>query len=163
VIDGCDGLYYERTGFPERLIVSDFPLEDSAHTAMHQMTQAIKLTLKDRGFRAGRFSVGYVVCDDSVPAGTWSSERSIEHGRAGSTCRSSRTAAPTPPTSAGYSRARRERVSRMHAGLRPEARSRFRPATDLPPSSFRSRDLPPRALTSSWRGYPSSGSARRVP
>ena len=32
---------------PQRLIVSDLPMEDTAHTAMHQMTQAIKLTLKD--------------------------------------------------------------------------------------------------------------------
>ena len=57
------------------LIVSDLPLEDSAHTAMHQMTQAIKLTLKDDGFRAGRFTVGYVVCDDSGSAGRWSAAR----------------------------------------------------------------------------------------
>ena len=54
--------------------MSDLPLEDSAHTAMHQMTQAIKLTLKDDGFRAGRFTVGYVVCDDSGAAGKWSAE-----------------------------------------------------------------------------------------
>jgi len=81
VLPGCDGLYYERTGFPQRLIVSDLPLEVSAHTAMHQMTQAIKLTLKDRGFRAGRFSVGYVSCDDSGPAGTWSAKRCVENAR----------------------------------------------------------------------------------
>jgi hypothetical protein len=65
VVKGCDRLYYERPGTPEVLIVSDLPLEDSAHTAMKQMTQAIKLTLKDDGFRAGRFSVGYSACDDS--------------------------------------------------------------------------------------------------
>ena len=39
---------------------------------MKQMTQAIKLTLKDDRFRAGRFRVGYVVCDDSGATGAWS-------------------------------------------------------------------------------------------
>ena len=69
VVAGCDGLYYERDGSPRVLIVSDLPLETSTYTATHQMAQAIKLTLKDRGFRAGAFTVGYVVCDDSGPAG----------------------------------------------------------------------------------------------
>jgi branched-chain amino acid transport system substrate-binding protein len=47
----------------------------SAHTAMRQMTQAIKLTLKRRDFRAGADSVGYVSCDDSGSSGTWSASR----------------------------------------------------------------------------------------
>ena len=81
VIRGCDGLYYERTGLPARLIVSDLPLEDSAHTAMHQMTQAIKLVVKDHGFRAGRFSVGYVSCDDSGPAGASTRSRCVANAR----------------------------------------------------------------------------------
>jgi branched-chain amino acid transport system substrate-binding protein len=72
---GCDRLYYERTGGPDLLIVSDLPMEASAHTAMRQMTQAIKLTLKSRDFRAGMHSVGYVPCDDSGSSGTWSASR----------------------------------------------------------------------------------------
>jgi branched-chain amino acid transport system substrate-binding protein len=82
VVKGCEGLYYERSGRPDVIIVSDLPLEDSAHTAMRQMTQAIKLTLKDRGFHAGRFRVGYVVCDDSGAAGTWSAKRCVANARA---------------------------------------------------------------------------------
>jgi branched-chain amino acid transport system substrate-binding protein len=81
VIPGCDDLYYERVGFPQRLIVSNLPLEDSAHTAMHQMTQAIKLTLKERAFRAGRFSVGYVSCDDSGGTGRSSGARCVSNAR----------------------------------------------------------------------------------
>jgi branched-chain amino acid transport system substrate-binding protein len=81
VIRGCDDLYYERDGSPQRLIVSNLPLEDSAHTAMHQMTQAIKLELKGRGFRAGRFTVGYLSCDDSGPAGTSSRARCVANAR----------------------------------------------------------------------------------
>jgi branched-chain amino acid transport system substrate-binding protein len=82
VVAGCDSLYYERAGRPQLVIVSDLPLSDSAHTAMHQMTQAIKLTLKDRGFRAGRYRVGYVVCDDSGPAARWSAKRCVRNARA---------------------------------------------------------------------------------
>lgn len=81
VVRGCDGLYYERSGLPQLIVASDLPLEDSAHTAMHQMTQAIKLTLKDRGFRAGRFSIGYVVCDDSGASGRWSAKRCVANAR----------------------------------------------------------------------------------
>jgi len=82
VVKGCEGLYYERSGTPQLIVVSDLPLEASAHTAMHQMTQAIKVTLKDSGFRAGRFSVGYVVCDDSGDAGPWSAKRCVANARA---------------------------------------------------------------------------------
>ncbi len=82
VVKGCEGLYYEPPGSPQVIVVSDLPLEDSAHTAMHQMTQAIKLTLKDDGFRAGRFSVGYVVCDDSGAAGKWSAGQCRANARA---------------------------------------------------------------------------------
>src|SRR5437762_10508597 len=82
VVAGCDGVYYEPDGSPRVLIVSDLPLETSTYTATHQMAQAIKLTLKDRGFRAGAFSVGYVVCDDSGPAGPSSAVRCRANARA---------------------------------------------------------------------------------
>jgi branched-chain amino acid transport system substrate-binding protein len=82
VVKGCDGLYYEPPGRPQLIFVSDLPLEASAHTAMRQMTQAIKLTLKDDHFRAGRFTVGYVVCDDSGDAGSWSAKRCVANARA---------------------------------------------------------------------------------
>jgi branched-chain amino acid transport system substrate-binding protein len=82
VVAGCDGLYYERDGKPRVLIVSDLPLETSAYTATHQMTQAIKLTLKESGFGAGAYTVGYVVCDDSGPAGAWSAARCRANARA---------------------------------------------------------------------------------
>jgi branched-chain amino acid transport system substrate-binding protein len=84
VVPGCDGVYYERDGSPRVLIVSDFPLETSTYTATHQIAQAIKLTLKDRSFHAGAFTVGYVVCDDSGPAGSSSAARCRANARAAS-------------------------------------------------------------------------------
>src|SRR5207237_321912 len=90
VVKGCDRLYYERPGAPQLIMISDLPLETSAHTAMRQMTQAIKLTLKDSGFRAGRFSIGYVICDDSGAAGTWGARRSLRTASVGVDCRATR-------------------------------------------------------------------------
>lgn len=72
LIGGCDPLYYERPGLPRVVVVSDLPLHGPDRSAMGQSTQAIKLLLKNRGFRAGGTSVGYVSCSDSGAAGTWS-------------------------------------------------------------------------------------------
>jgi branched-chain amino acid transport system substrate-binding protein len=82
VVRGCDRLYYERDGRPQLIVVSELPLEDSAHTAMNQMTQAIKLMLKDDGFRAGSRTVGYEVCDDSGRAGSSSAKQCRAGARA---------------------------------------------------------------------------------
>jgi branched-chain amino acid transport system substrate-binding protein len=82
VVSGCEGLYFEHPGKPQLLLVSDFPLEASLRTAMHQMTQAIKLALQDRGFRAGRFTVGYAVCDDSGSSGHFDAGRCAANARA---------------------------------------------------------------------------------
>jgi ABC-type branched-subunit amino acid transport system substrate-binding protein len=81
VVRGCEPLYHEPAGEPRLVIVSDLPLEAPVRTAMHQMTQAIKLTLKDRAFRAGKWSVGYVVCDDSGAQGHFSAARCAANAR----------------------------------------------------------------------------------
>ncbi|MHB8641719.1 MAG: ABC transporter substrate-binding protein [Gaiellaceae bacterium] len=82
VVAGCEGLYFEHPGEPQLLLVSDFPLEASLRTAMEQMTQAVKLALQDRGFRAGRFTVGYAVCDDSGGNGHFDARRCAANARA---------------------------------------------------------------------------------
>ena len=102
---------------------------------MQQMTQAIKLTLKDDGFRAGRFSVGYVVCDDSGAAGTWSARRCVANARAAA--RNRKVVAVIGTLDSGCARAElpvlgaRERPARLAAehrdrphARRIEARSR---------------------------------------
>lgn len=48
------------------LVVSDLPLQGGVRTTTTQMTQAIAFVFRERGFRAGRFSVAYQSCDDSV-------------------------------------------------------------------------------------------------
>jgi branched-chain amino acid transport system substrate-binding protein len=48
------------------LIVSDLPLQGGIQITTSQMAQAIAFVLRERGFRAGRFSIAYQSCDDSI-------------------------------------------------------------------------------------------------
>jgi YVTN family beta-propeller protein len=62
----CGPLYYAGGGRPDGLIVSDMPLRGGGRVATVQMAEAIEFVLRRRGFRAGRFKVGYQSCDDST-------------------------------------------------------------------------------------------------
>ena len=64
----CSPIYYGGGGHPQYLIASDLPLQ-SYGTTIGQMSQAIEFILRERGFRAGRYAVGYQSCDDSSPQG----------------------------------------------------------------------------------------------
>jgi ABC-type branched-subunit amino acid transport system substrate-binding protein/DNA-binding beta-propeller fold protein YncE len=55
-----------RGGRPDVLLVSDLPLQGVFGTATRAMTDAIRLVLTRRDFRAGRFRVGYRSCDHST-------------------------------------------------------------------------------------------------
>lgn len=48
------------------LVVSDLPLQGGIQITATQMAQAIEFVLRERGFRADRFSVAYQSCDDSI-------------------------------------------------------------------------------------------------
>jgi len=47
-------------------VVADLPLQGGLAFSTQQMEQAIAFTLRRRGFRAGRFRLGYQACDHSV-------------------------------------------------------------------------------------------------
>jgi ABC-type branched-subunit amino acid transport system substrate-binding protein/DNA-binding beta-propeller fold protein YncE len=62
----CTPVEYSGPGAPQLLIVSDLPLQlprSSLQTL--QLTDAIRVVLAQRGFRAGHYRVGYQSCDDS--------------------------------------------------------------------------------------------------
>lgn len=62
----CDAVYYEGEGSPDAIIVSDFPRRGPERREITTpMTEAIKLALRRRDFRAGDRRVGYQSCDDS--------------------------------------------------------------------------------------------------
>ena len=58
----CSGVL-AGAGAPQRLIVSDLPLQ---RPGVAYLADAIAFVLRRHGFRAGRFSVGYQSCDDST-------------------------------------------------------------------------------------------------
>jgi DNA-binding SARP family transcriptional activator/ABC-type branched-subunit amino acid transport system substrate-binding protein/DNA-binding beta-propeller fold protein YncE len=62
----CGQVFYGGKGTPDRLIVSDMPLRAAPALPTRQMSEAIAFVLRQRGFRAGRFNVGYQSCDDST-------------------------------------------------------------------------------------------------
>jgi branched-chain amino acid transport system substrate-binding protein len=72
----CSDIYYEGSGKPDYLIASDLPLQGSGRTQTVQMTEAIKFVLKQKGFKAGKYKVGFQSCDDATAqAGKWASEK----------------------------------------------------------------------------------------
>ena len=60
------GRMYAGTAHPDRVVVSDFPLQGGPRSAVIPMSEAIAYVLREHGFRAGRFNVGYRSCDDST-------------------------------------------------------------------------------------------------
>jgi DNA-binding SARP family transcriptional activator/ABC-type branched-subunit amino acid transport system substrate-binding protein len=74
----CSPVYSAPGARPRYLIVSDLPLGGRSilHDSAAQLQQAILFTLRKRGFRAGRFTIGYQACDDynvgyTSPADFW--------------------------------------------------------------------------------------------
>ncbi len=61
----CSTVVAAGSGNPDYLIVSDLGLQNPNGVAP-TMVQAIEFVLKQHGFRAGRYDVGYQSCDDST-------------------------------------------------------------------------------------------------
>jgi branched-chain amino acid transport system substrate-binding protein len=73
---------YGGPGKPDLLIVSDLPLQSASRPQTVQMGQAINFVLKSRGYKAGKFKVGYQACDDSTAqAATWDSAKCQANAR----------------------------------------------------------------------------------
>jgi branched-chain amino acid transport system substrate-binding protein len=64
----CTPVEFAESGSPGFLIVSDFPLQAPDLVPSLQYTDAVRLVLARREFRAGRYSVGYQSCDTSSVA-----------------------------------------------------------------------------------------------
>jgi branched-chain amino acid transport system substrate-binding protein len=61
----CRPVLSEGGRRPDYLITSDLPLQLSTGDGA-AAAQAVELVLRRRGFRAGRYSIGYQSCDDSI-------------------------------------------------------------------------------------------------
>jgi branched-chain amino acid transport system substrate-binding protein len=62
----CDDIFYRGPGVPDRLIVSDFPMQGAVSATTLPMVAAIRLMLVQHRFRAGPYTIGYQACDDST-------------------------------------------------------------------------------------------------
>ena len=67
----CSPIY--GNGTPDVLLAADLPLQGFGSDALTiQMSNAIRFVLAEHRFRAGRYSVGYQLCDDSsAQTGSW--------------------------------------------------------------------------------------------
>jgi branched-chain amino acid transport system substrate-binding protein len=63
---GCAPTFYGGGGRPDRLIVTDLPLQGGVRISAQQMAQAAAFVTRRRGFRAGELQIGIQSCDDSV-------------------------------------------------------------------------------------------------
>jgi DNA-binding SARP family transcriptional activator/ABC-type branched-subunit amino acid transport system substrate-binding protein len=62
----CGPVDYQGPGSPDVLIASDLPLEGQGSEVTAAAVATIHATLSRRGYRAGRYRVGYQSCDDAT-------------------------------------------------------------------------------------------------
>ena len=62
----CGAVHYEGEGRPDVIVVSDLPLRGVGAPTTKLMVEAVELVLRERGFRAGEYRVGYQSCNDTV-------------------------------------------------------------------------------------------------
>jgi DNA-binding SARP family transcriptional activator/ABC-type branched-subunit amino acid transport system substrate-binding protein/streptogramin lyase len=78
----CSRVHYGGPGRPDVLIASDLPLHGTYATDGVQGSQAVRIVLEERGFRAGDRTVGYVSCDASAPQDAVVGRRCARNARA---------------------------------------------------------------------------------
>ncbi len=79
----CSSIYYEGDGSADYIVASDLPLQGAGRAQTTQMVSAIKFALKQAGFKAGKYKIGYQSCDDSTAqAGAWDSAKCASNARA---------------------------------------------------------------------------------
>ena len=62
----CRNVDFGGDGSPDLLLVSSLPLQTGGSETIRPMVDAIRLVLRQRGYEAGAFSVGFQSCDSST-------------------------------------------------------------------------------------------------
>lgn len=80
----CSDVVYHGDGKPRYLIVSDLPLRQADYSqTTRAMSDAIRFVLSRRGFKAGKYTIGYQSCDDSTAqADQFTVERCVANAKA---------------------------------------------------------------------------------
>ncbi|MDX6639472.1 MAG: hypothetical protein QOF12_483, partial [Solirubrobacteraceae bacterium] len=64
----CSPVYHAGGVRPQLLIAADLPLQGSSGYAAAQVATAAQFLLREEHFQAGRYAIGFQVCDDSTAA-----------------------------------------------------------------------------------------------
>jgi len=80
----CSPVEFQGEGQPRYLIASDLPFQGQASLSETlQMSDAVRFVLTQHRFRAGRFSIGYQSCDDSIAqTGNYDADKCRANARA---------------------------------------------------------------------------------
>jgi branched-chain amino acid transport system substrate-binding protein len=62
----CGKLQYQGSGSPDKIIVSDLPLQGANRALTTEMSRAVVYMLQQSGWKAGKWKIGYQSCDDST-------------------------------------------------------------------------------------------------
>ena len=64
----CGHVEFRGPGNPGLVLVSDLPLQGASAQESHEINDAIRSQIQERGFRAGDHTIGFQACDDSTAA-----------------------------------------------------------------------------------------------
>jgi hypothetical protein len=78
----CSPVSFETGAPPQYLIAADLPLQEEGASFVAQTARAIEVVLREHHFRAGRYTLGHQVCDDSAPGQGPSPARCAANARA---------------------------------------------------------------------------------
>jgi branched-chain amino acid transport system substrate-binding protein len=74
---------YPGPGSPRFIVASDLPFKGPAGASTRPIQRGIEELIKERGFRAGKYTIGYQSCDDStVQSGSFDWAKCIANARA---------------------------------------------------------------------------------
>ena len=62
----CGKLQYGGSGSPDKIIASDLPLQGANRALTTEMARAVVYMLKQQGWKAGKWKIGFQSCDDST-------------------------------------------------------------------------------------------------
>jgi branched-chain amino acid transport system substrate-binding protein len=79
----CSKLQYGGKGSPQFIIASDLPLQGANRALPLEMNRAIAFILKQQGWKAGKYTIGFQACDDSTAqAQGWDSSKCTANANA---------------------------------------------------------------------------------
>ena len=79
----CSKLQYGGKGSPQFIIASDLPLQGANRALPLEMNRAIAFILKQQGWKAGKYTIGFQACDDSTAqTGSWDSAKCTANANA---------------------------------------------------------------------------------